>query len=254
MVLVLGSACAPRITAHRGAFGAPIRAAVDGAPEALTGELLAVGEDTVWVRVGESLQHAMLSRMSVARIERGRRGMRHGLLRGVVFGVVTGALMSAACSTVDDAGGCGGVFVRSTVIAMLAGFLAGVDNESDRFLRIERPTAPVLVPWARYPQGLPILIREARRVPDPSGTPSRPQPAAGARETAPEGASQVRRPLRAHTTYGFGARGIGTMRCAYGVPFHITNGPPLSGSVDRPSSSRRSGTSTIRWGAPSWIH
>src|SRR4029079_6289674 len=34
----------------------------------------------------------------------------------------------------------------------------------------------------------------------------------------------------------------GAMMCAYGVPFHITYGPPLSGSVGRPSSAFRSGT------------
>lgn len=172
VVLMCGSACAPRISAHRGVLGAPIQATMDGGRGTLTGELLAVGGgDTVWVRVGDALQHASLSRVATARIERSPRGMRHGLLRGALFGVVTGAAMSAACKSVDGADGCGGVFLTSAAIATLAGFLAGVDNQSDRYLRLERPTAPTLVPWARYPQGLPTMIREAGRIPDPTRGP-----------------------------------------------------------------------------------
>ncbi len=167
LAVVLVSACATTVTANRGVFGAPIRATVDGALEELSGELLAVGEDTVWVRVGESLQHAMLSQLSLARLERGKRGMRHGLVRGLVFGLVTGAVMTAACSSVDEGGGCSGIIVGSTAAATVAGFLAGVDNESKRFLRIEHPTASALAPWARYPQGLPAMIRESGRVPVP---------------------------------------------------------------------------------------
>lgn len=171
-VLVLGSACAPpQVTAHRGVLGAPIRATVDGTPESLNGELLAVGEDTLWVAVEEGLQHAILSRVSEARIDRGGKGMRHGLHRGVVFGLVTGAAMTAACSSVEDGEGCGGVFVMSTVISTVFGALAGATNESRRFLRVERPTAPTLVPWARYPQGLPTMIRESGRIPIPAPRP-----------------------------------------------------------------------------------
>ena len=38
---------------------------------------------------------------------------------------------------------------------------------------------------------------------------------------------------------------MGTMMWAYGVPFHITHGPPLCGSVDMVSSIFGSGTSSI---------
>jgi len=30
---------------------------------------------------------------------------------------------------------------------------------------------------------------------------------------------------------------MGTIKCAYGVPFHITQGPPFFGSVEKPSST-----------------
>lgn len=52
----------------------------------------------------------------------------------------------------------------------------------------------------------------------------------------------------------FGAAVEGTMMCAYGVPFHITNGPPFFGSAETPFSIRGSGTSTMMCGPPSWIH
>lgn len=171
VLLMLGNACTPSITADRSVFGAPIRATTSGIPQPLSGELLAVANDTVWLRVGESLQHATLSKVATVRIERGQRGMRHGLLRGVAFGAVTGLAMSAACNSVDDGGDCGPILLFSLGASTLLGFLAGVENESDRYLRIERPTAPLLVPWARYPQGLPTLIRESGRLPDPTAQP-----------------------------------------------------------------------------------
>lgn len=171
VLLLLGNACAPRITADRGVFGAPIRATASGTPQPLSGELLAAAHDTVWIRVGENLRHARLSELATVRLERGQRGMRHGVLRGVAFGAVTGLAMSAACNSVDDGGDCGPVLLVSVGVSTLLGMLAGVRNESDRYLRIERPTAPALVPWARYPQGLPILIRESGRIPDPSAKP-----------------------------------------------------------------------------------
>ena len=34
----------------------------------------------------------------------------------------------------------------------------------------------------------------------------------------------------------FGIAAVGTMMCAYFVPFHITHGPPVVGSVERVSS------------------
>ena len=44
---------------------------------------------------------------------------------------------------------------------------------------------------------------------------------------------------------GFGFVVTGTMRCAYGVPFHMMNGPPLEGSSEYVSSCVGSGSSTI---------
>src|SRR5438477_2188845 len=46
----------------------------------------------------------------------------------------------------------------------------------------------------------------------------------------------------------FGTEATGTMMCAYLVPFHITQGPPLCGSVGSASSCDGSGTTTITCG------
>ena len=42
--------------------------------------------------------------------------------------------------------------------------------------------------------------------------------------------------------------GTGTMTCTYGVPFHMTKGPPLWWSVGIASSEAASGTSSIKCG------
>ena len=47
---------------------------------------------------------------------------------------------------------------------------------------------------------------------------------------------------------GFGVGTVGIMTWAYFVPFHITHGPPLQGSVGIVSSWEGSGKMTITWG------
>lgn len=47
---------------------------------------------------------------------------------------------------------------------------------------------------------------------------------------------------------------VGIMMWAYGVPFHITQGAPLFGSVGNPSSIRLSGTITMMCGPPFSTH
>ena len=56
-------------------------------------------------------------------------------------------------------------------------------------------------------------------------------------------------PRHSHGDYFAAGRGgigaVGTMMCAYGVPFHITHGPPLCGSVGSDSRSFVSEESTM---------
>ena len=74
---------------------------------------------------------------------------------------------------------------------------------------------------------------------------------AGFKKTMPRrsGASQ-----RTRDCVVYCGRGpVGIMMCAYGVPFHITYGPPELGSVDMPSNIAGSGTMIMTCG-PSVTH
>ena len=46
----------------------------------------------------------------------------------------------------------------------------------------------------------------------------------------------------------FGIAAVGTIKCAYFVPFQMTQGPPARGSVGNASSCWGLGTATIRCG------
>ena len=127
----------------------------------VSGELLAINDDSVWVLVPETAGPTALGRGRIrnAIVHRGA-GAGSLAMRGVLFGAVTGLGMYAACSSLsgDEAStGCGGVFVTSTLIAGALGFFAASSMEWARDLEVARVTPAMLSRFARWPQGRPHM-------------------------------------------------------------------------------------------------
>jgi hypothetical protein len=153
MIAATLTACA---TARPPVFGRPIEVTLTtGREDASTrGELLAVGESGVWVLGANGVRE-----IPFAEIQRVRVGL-HGLngraagtwAGGAAVGTI-GAL-AVACSQVEGTN-CGGVLLLTAIPWALVGIpsVASLERSSRVFVGSEYREA--LVPYARFPQGLP---------------------------------------------------------------------------------------------------
>jgi len=138
----------------------------------VSGELLAINDDSLWVLSPTAAGPTALpvSRVRNAIVHRGA-GVGSLAVRGVLFGAVTGLGMFGACASLgpDDGGpsGCGGVFVTSTLIAGALGLFAASSMEAARDLSVARVTPAALARFARWPQGRPQMEAPPSSPPDP---------------------------------------------------------------------------------------
>jgi hypothetical protein len=120
---------------------------------AMRGELLATGQDSVWIGLSSGQMVSVpLRRLSRVRVS--ESGIKAGgiLIWAVVGGLVTGGALTGACGAVEDAS-CGGVLPATLVSWLLFGGIAAAITGSGH--RSLVPDAKTLRPYARFPQGLP---------------------------------------------------------------------------------------------------
>lgn len=158
LLALLASACMPART-KPSPLGARVTLYTDAGT--VSGELLAINDDSLWVLSPNAAGPRAVGRSGVrnAIVHRGA-GVGSLAFRGVLFGAVTGLGMFGACASLsgDEAStGCGGVFVTSTLIAGALGLFAASSMESARDLVVARVTPAALARFARWPQGRPQM-------------------------------------------------------------------------------------------------
>jgi hypothetical protein len=118
------------------------------------GELIAVSVDSLWVLGPTAFTAVPLAGLAGVQMQRFRSGSSTALVWALVGGLVSGGLLTAACSTINEGGGCAGVMVFSLVTWGLWGGI-GAATLSSSSVRTLPASAPALGPYARFPQGLP---------------------------------------------------------------------------------------------------
>jgi hypothetical protein len=128
---------------------------VRDAPRA-TGELLAVGQDSLWLLAPDRM--LVLPMAQVRQVEVRRPGMNAGgvLIWTLVGGLLAGGALTAACSSVEDAD-CGAVLPAVLLSWGIVGGITAAATGSGTHRVPARPVA--LAPYARFPQGLPPAFR-----------------------------------------------------------------------------------------------
>jgi hypothetical protein len=128
--------------------GAPV-VAITIDRERISGELIAVQADSLWILTRDILQPVstvILRRVDVQR--RNPTGSRFALY-SLGVGVVNAALLTGACESVSD--GCEGVFVASVALWGLATLAAAPGVSRAATLRVEQLFSENLRAYARYP-------------------------------------------------------------------------------------------------------
>lgn len=118
------------------------------------GELLAVSGDSVWVLSNETRMALALQEVEGVDVQMHNWGAGRMLGWGLLAGVGSAVALTAACNSVEETEGCGGVFLGWTVAWGLIGGVAGafIAASSKKGLK---PSPEALRPYVRYPQGLP---------------------------------------------------------------------------------------------------
>jgi hypothetical protein len=136
---------------------------------ASSGELIAVNADSIWLLRRDSLLAFGMAGIRGVEVQRHRFTAKRTLLVSVVAGVVSGAALTLACSSVEDAEGCGGVFPAMVVATTaLGGVLAIGANASSKFYFAPHQWSDMRG-FARFPQGMPDSARATQVLVRPSG-------------------------------------------------------------------------------------
>jgi len=167
LLLALSAAIAPEAaTQEPYRPGSPLGADVVVKPRSrnagplVRGELIAVSVDSLWVLGPTTLTTLPLADVAGIQVRRFRSGASTALIWGFLGGLVSGGLLTAACSTVADADGCGGVMVFSIITWGLWGGV-GAATLSGSSVRTLPPSETALGRYARFPQGRPAGVDRA---------------------------------------------------------------------------------------------
>ena len=172
-LVVLALALTDCATAKAPLFG---RAVELSAPEALKtpkvkGELLAVGQEQLWVLEPTRVREVPLSEIAQVRVRlHGLSGKQAGMWT-LAGALLTGAALTVACAAADSDNSCGGVFAFTALSWGLIGTLSTGSLEKSSRVVVRGPDFSSLRPYARYPQGLPEGLDPASLVRPPTAPP-----------------------------------------------------------------------------------
>lgn len=153
LLWLLGVAAAPA-QGLKPPLGSQVSVSVSG-ERSLSGELVAVDRDSIWLLQRESLASVPLWEVSQVRVDRGGMGATGALVWSLIAGVVSGVALQSACSSVRE--DCGSVLPATLGIWALIGVVSAGSLQSSRFTTLP-PEPDSLRARARFPQGLPAAL------------------------------------------------------------------------------------------------
>lgn len=152
LAFATGCASAPKKLSP---YGRSVTVVTTGERGKVKGELLAVGQDRLWVREKGGVTEVALPEVKEIKVRRHGFGGHAALTWAMVGGLVTGGALAAACGSVEDADNCGTAALVTAGAWLLVGALAAPAMESSSQERFTRPVPDQVRPFARLPQGLP---------------------------------------------------------------------------------------------------
>jgi len=151
LLLVTGCASAPKV----GVYGRSVTVVTTGPRGKVKGELLAVGDDRLFVREKTGVTEVPLAEVEQVKVRRHGFGAKAALTWALVGGLVTGGALAGACGSVEGAENCGAVGLVTAGAWLAVGAVAGPIAQSSSEERLDRPGPDDIRPYTRLPQGLP---------------------------------------------------------------------------------------------------
>jgi hypothetical protein len=171
VAVMLAPGCATTGGGSDPVLGRPVTLVTEPESPKVKGELLLVEKDRLYVRAEDGVREVPLRSVREARVRRQGPGKSRAFAWALIGGLITGGALAAACSSVEDASGCGGVGLGTLGAWMLIGALSAPSFEAANRVVLPRPTPEQLRAYARLPQGLPAGVTPAALGPAPTGPP-----------------------------------------------------------------------------------
>ncbi len=130
----------------------------------VTGELIAVGSDSIWVLADGQLRGYAARDISKLNVERHPFDGKRTLTVNATTGAVTGIALMVACNSYrakegDRNPSCAGVVPATVaVFTVLGGIFALTNNRSSMYHLVPSDTLQLRA-HARFPQGLPVTLK-----------------------------------------------------------------------------------------------
>jgi hypothetical protein len=118
------------------------------------GELLAIDRDSAWVLVENRVTSVAMTMVRSASVSRHKLTGQKAVTWGLAVGAISGLALTAACSSVEDAG-CAAVLPGSVLIGLALGGIASASLGPSSRWRFQPVDPGALARFARFPQGLP---------------------------------------------------------------------------------------------------
>lgn len=119
----------------------------------VSGELIAVSVDSLWVLAERTLVTVPLAQVDAVHVARHRFTPKTALVWTAVGGLLSATALTVACGQVAD--DCGYVFPGVLLSWGMVGGLSAVTVSRSANLRFDRTEWDRLRPYARFPQGIP---------------------------------------------------------------------------------------------------
>lgn len=154
-IAAAGASCVPG-AAREGVLGRPVRVLPEQRGPLVTGELLAVGVDTLWLLTRTGMQAIPRDAVRGVYVERHGFGARKAVIWAAAGGVITAGAITAACASEGE--DCAAVFANVMLVWGLAGTLAAGSADVSRWMAVVPDEWDALRSYARFPQGLPAAF------------------------------------------------------------------------------------------------
>ena len=125
-----------------------------GGISGVQGELLAVDDRSMWLLANGQARSISLDEVGQIQVRQHGFGAKKVWTWIGIGAAVTGFGMAAACSSIDDLSGCGGVFPAMALSWGIVGGLFSVDVIRGSWAEVS-PVRSDLLRYSRFPQGLP---------------------------------------------------------------------------------------------------
>lgn len=153
LAVALHAGCAT-VGARSSVLGRPVSVIPSGGGDEVKGELIAVTDETLWIRDESGVREMPTAMVGRVRVQRHSFSGRKAFRWALIGGLISGGGLTAACSSVDGTEGCGTVGLTFLGLWLGVGALAAPSVEASRWLEAT-PSAEELRRFARFPQGPP---------------------------------------------------------------------------------------------------